>query len=833
MNPRLASTDGADPTGASPSPRARAAVAVDVAFKRRVRREFSYRVPDHWPDVPQPGELVVAPLGGSDAVGIIVAADTIENRNEVLKSLRHPIDSGWTIPPDVLALCRYVAAYYRCSLGEALAVAAAPMMSDAVETCRMIRPDWNDVPAQAPRLTATEQRILRHLPSDRDTPVTTLARGMTRSGRWRLTLHRLAERGLVSLRWQTKRPPIPGDAIFFGRHPAFTGELPAELEPLLQSGTTFREAVTARAMTRRLSRGATQLCELLEQDALDWHPVSDRHAEQCVGAEPEYDKLNDEQRRVLEEFDAIRGDRASPIALLWGPTGSGKTAVYCEAIRRTWAGGQNVLFLVPEIVLAGQLIGRLQESLKERIAVWHSGLSSAERYWMARLVARGRYRMVVGARSAVYAPMPNLGLIIVDEEHAESYKQSDPAPRYHARDLAVQRARLTGAICLLGSATPSLETIHKSNEREYRLLRLTQRVGHGVLPTVRIVDLRSAERFGDERWVSPTLKSAIEETLRSGRQAIIFLNRRGHSTSVACRACGQPVRCPSCDLALTYHARDRSMRCHVCSHVMKAPDHCPACNGAEFNLRGAGTQKIELLLASLDAPVRIERLDADIAARRGTAAGILRRFASGECNLLVGTQMVTKGLDVGKVDLIGVIWAEQQMSLPDFRAEERTFQLLTQVAGRAGRRADAEPGRVIVQSFCPDNDLLAIAARQDPQEFFARELPRRRALRYPPYGHLVLCVFSATEPQRSLTAAKGLTEFWKNAGADTGAGAVYGPAPALFAKRGRIYFHNVLIKTDSIPATHERLDQYESESTASLRRNHINWQVDVDPVDFF
>jgi primosomal protein N' (replication factor Y) len=455
---------------------------------------------------------------------------------------------------------------------------------------------------------------------------------------------------------------------------------------------------------------------------------------------------------------------------------------------------------------------------------------------MARKVAQGHYRLLVGARSAIFAPIPNLGLIVVDEEHAESYKQSDPAPRYHARDVAVVRARQCNAVCLLGSATPSCESYQNACDGRYTLLTLKRRAKGRFMPLVRIVDLSVHNCTDRDSWITDELAEALVKTIRAGDKAIVFLNRRGYATMVACKECGHAATCPDCSLTLTYHAKDRSYQCHLCTYRIPAWERCPKCNSANFLFRGAGTQKIEEKLASLDSSVRLARLDSDISAKRGAAEAILAGFAADEFNLLVGTQMVAKGLDVAKVGLVGVIWADQHMAFPDFRAEERTFQLLTQVAGRAGRGAGAAGrGEVIVQTFRPDHELIELAAAQNAGLFFERELPSRKALLYPPFSHLVLLSFAASDASKARGAAQSFAAYWNDPARQVRnpAGRILGPAPAAVPKRaGRHVFH-VLVKAMAVKKIWHIIYSFRTESDPLLRRDGVILTLDVDPTDFW
>ncbi|HUU44248.1 MAG TPA: primosomal protein N' [Acidobacteriota bacterium] len=810
----------------------------DVAFALPLRREFTYLVPDDWPGRLSPGLRVQAPLGRKNSIGVVVACATVAAPVRDLKSLIRPVDADRRAPADVLKLARWVADYYHCAQGEVLAAAMGPVVAEAEEYVRLCRPDWDTGRPGGRRPTAAESAVLRALRTTRPTAMGRLRKVIGAKARIEPVVRELVRRGLVASEWRSDPPPIPRRAVVYGLAAATDGPVPDQLRARLSSTAIGTQAPTLLDLAETTPGGMPALRGLLLSGALHWDPAGQPGPDVLIDGvrpEPAENDLDPEQKTAAATIGEWLAAPEFTTALLWGPTGSGKTAVYCAAIRRAWALGRRALYLVPEIGLATQLIHRLRLTLGEPIAVWHSGLSALERYWMARLIAAGRYRLVVGARSAVFAPMPDLGLIIVDEEHAETYKQSQPAPRYNARDVAVVRARLNRAVCVLGSATPSTESYHNAASGKYHLLRLSARIGGRPLPTVRLVDLRERADSPDERWLTKELRTALTETLSAGRKAIVFLNRRGHSTLVACRHCGYTERCPACGLTLTYHARDRRFRCHLCTHVQPARSICPSCGGSDFVFRGVGTQKIEDLLAALPAPVRLARLDADVAARRGAAESILAGFAGREYNLLVGTQMVTKGLDVADVGLVGVIWADQQMAFPDFRAEEKTFQLLTQVAGRAGRGGDASAtSRVLVQTFHPDHELIGLAAAQDAEQFFTRELPRRRELHYPPFTRLILLRFAAPTSEEAAATASRFAEFWQRATADhpLPATRLLGPAPAAVPRRAATHLYHVLIKTTHVARVSAVIAGFEDEEATFLRRHHADLTVDVDPTDF-
>jgi len=478
--------------------------------------------------------------------------------------------------------------------------------------------------------------------------------------------------------------------------------------------------------------------------------------------------------------------------LLHGVTGSGKTEVYLRLIARAREEGRGALVLVPEIALTPQLAGRFRARFGGDVALLHSGLSDAERHAEWRRLRSGEARICVGVRSAVFAPVQELGVLVVDEEHDGSFKQEE-GPAYHARDLAVVRAKLEEAVLVLGSATPSLETLDNAARGRYRTLSLPARVDDRPMPTVELVDLSRLHRSGVKTLpglLSPRLADAVEETLAAGQQAILFLNRRGYQTLVVCEACGAEARCADCAVSLTHHARRGILLCHYCGKSEPMSARCPACGGVRFGV-GVGTEQVEEAVRSLLPRARVARLDRDAVSSADETAGVLARFANRELDVLVGTQMVTKGHDFPGVTLVGVVLADTALALPDFRAAERTFQLLAQVAGRAGRGGDA--GRVLVQTFNPRTPAVACAVAHDYAGFAEGEMGRRRALGYPPFGRM-LAVRVEGGPDAARRTAEALARAARPAlGGEV---AMLGPAPAAIERlQGRYRFH-LLFRAD-------------------------------------
>ncbi len=521
---------------------------------------------------------------------------------------------------------------------------------------------------------------------------------------------------------------------------------------------------------------------------------------QSLTGEDEPAELTPEQRAAVEQIVAGGGPY-----LLYGPTGSGKTEVYLQACAAMLERGLGTIVLVPEIALAPQTVGRVRARFGDRVAILHSGLTDAERRDERERIASGEARIVVGARSAIFAPVRGLGLVVVDEEHDASYKQ-DSDPRYDARTVAAKRAALEGAVAVYGSATPRPES-WASLER----LELGARLGAN-LPPVRIVDLRREAGYP----LSAPLLDELRGVVERGGKAILLLNRRGVAPALHCRACGQTIRCPNCDVALVLH-RDDSLRCHHCGHTEASPEVCPACGSAELARLGAGTQKLERELEREFPELELIRLDADTTAKPELLTAALRRFAETDRAVLLGTQMVAKGHHFTGVELAAVVDADTALALPDFRAEERTFQLLTQLAGRSGRDA---PGRVLVQTFQPDARPIAYAARHDVQRFLAEELERRRDLGYPPFRHLVRIVVTGSDPDLAARALEEVRAGLPNAD-------VLGPAP-LLRLRGR-HRAQLVVKTGRPRAVAAQAARLLAAAAPAMRRADLTAVVDVDP----
>jgi primosomal protein N' (replication factor Y) len=649
-----------------------------------------YRVPEALQSGVAVGSLVRIPILSALRLGIVgelgAPADFPVER---LKSVAQVVYPFPALTPDLLRLAKWMAAYYACGL-------------DAIiETM---------IPAAVRRGAALKQEKLLEL-----------AR--------RLSPDEVAE-------LQRKAPQQ-------AKLHAFVAD---QFRPPLKSLVLARLGASAATVNALIKRGVLrEVTRRVERVAYD----DDHAAGELVAAQPH--QLNEEQRRAFEALSTTLQQNEFSVALLHGVTGSGKTEVYLRAIDEALKGGGGVVFLVPEVALTPQTVARLRSRLEaiapgHRCVVWHSLLSEGERLdgWLA--LATGEARVVVGARSAIFAPVQNLRLVVVDEEHEPAYKQ-DETPRYHGRDVAVMRAKLSGGVCLLGSATPSLESFANAEAGKYRLLQLTQRIDSRKLPHIDIVDLRiEAAKQRTLPSLSGKLVSAMYERFERREQTILFINRRGYSSSMQCRQCGHVEQCAHCSIALTYHRTDETVRCHLCGEQRDAPVRCPKCSAPDIRWRGLGTQRVEEAVKRVLPRARVERMDTDTMGKKNRFREVLSEFRAGKIDILVGTQMIAKGLDFPNVTLVGLVDADISMHVPDFRANERTFQLLVQVAGRAGRGDRA--GEVIVQTFTPQADAIQFSRHADYAGFAAGELKVRRDFQYPPYRHLIHHLFRGPNPEK-------------------------------------------------------------------------------------
>lgn len=544
--------------------------------------------------------------------------------------------------------------------------------------------------------------------------------------------------------------------------------------------------------------------------------------------------LNEEQSVALESItkamDTPDRESVKPF-LLFGVTGSGKTEVYLQAIAHALEKGQGAIVLVPEISLTPQTVERFKSRfaegpLRAQVAVLHSHLSAGERHDEWHKIRRGDARIVIGARSAIFAPVESLAIIIVDEEHETSYKQEE-APRYNARDISVVRARMEKTVVVLGSATPSIESYYNTTIGKYTLLKLPHRVDNIHMPIVNVVDMRTQIRLDKGvPYFSTQLKEAIHLRLDESQQIILFLNRRGYATLLQCTKCGYTAYCPNCSVALTFHRRDWILKCHTCGYMVAAPSECPECHDPGIRYSGYGTERIEEILHKLFPQARIRRMDSDTLSRKEDYREILNDFGTGKIDILFGTQMITKGLHFPRVTLVGIINADGSLHRPDFRASERTFQLITQVAGRAGR-GDKE-GEVVVQCFTPWASAILYAKNHDYENFYLEEIRARQELYYPPYSRLALLIIKGLDKEKVEFTSNYIRKCLDEKLQDVRPLKINGPVPALLEKAEGYYRYHILLRTQRMPLLSQRLFQL---SQTIHCPESVSWAIDIDPMD--
>ncbi|HEY8430825.1 MAG TPA: primosomal protein N', partial [Sandaracinaceae bacterium] len=679
---------------------------VEVAIPVPLRRRFTYAVPPGMPD-PAVGTRVAVPFSGRKVVGFVLGhPERPPEGVTALKSIAGVLDPEPVFTPELLRFLLEAADYYLHPIGEVLRAAAPALPAEALRSLRAGGFLGRGESLRGPAVATRTAVFVRRTGAAHD--------GKKLGPRQQAVLALLEERVEVSVDELRAHVGAPRQVL---RALEKRGLVTYE-EREVAADPFFRDAVRA-----------------------DTPPP-----------------LHEAQARAVEALIAAL-DAGGSTYLLHGVTGSGKTEVYLRVIAEARARNKGALLLVPEIALTPQLVGRFRARFGDGIAVLHSGLTDKQRYAAWRALRRGEVRLAIGARSALFAPVPDLGVIVVDEEHDPSFKQEEGF-RYHARDLAILRAHRAGALCILGSATPSLESYTRAREGRIGLLELPSRATSHALPSVEIVDLRrhGAGPTGHPLITGP-LHRALERCLGEGGQAILFLNRRGFSPTLRCGACGELVQCPACSVTLTEHRRAGVLRCHYCDYATPVTTQCPACKRHALEPLGLGTEKLEDALAAAFAPAKVARLDRDTAVGGAAIEAVLDRVRRREIDILVGTQMVTKGHDLPGVTLVGVVLADQSLAFPDFRAAERTFQLLSQVAGRAGR--GDRPGEVVLQTFRPEEPAIAFARSHDYAAFYRRELESRREHGYPPFGRLVAVRVDAGDEGRARDAAAELARVAK------------------------------------------------------------------------
>jgi len=787
-----------------------AEVLVDVA-NRRLDQSYYYLIPESF-DL-KIGMRVLVNLRHRMVQGLVVnMTDDLPDELALVKfkPVLEIVDKDSLIPPDLIELAHWLAQTTICSVAQSLHT-VWPLLKGKAE-------EWVILLAA---LEDSDVQTLQWLDPDAFRAIKVLTRARSKE---------------ISLKTFLKRADISG----------------AMLEKLLQHGWVKKEtrfvvrgggSEIKIAQKKEPPAGSFSENQLKEhqEDTLPsqtWSAglLADYLYEELGAKEHNTStgrtyELTGEQVRTVKNVLTALAEGSSQTVLLHGVTGSGKTDVYLELIAHVLAQGGDAILLVPEISLTSQVAGYFETQFGDRVIILHSGLRPREKMKAWEHILAGQKRIVIGARSAVFAPLPNLRLIILDEEHDGAYKQ-DENPKYHARDVARQRMEQLKGVVLLGSATPSLEAYAAAQSGKISLLTMTRRIGESILPPVEIVDMRKELLTGNRGIFSLLLQKKLRERLEWGEQSMLFLNRRGYSTFVACRECGYVVSCPNCDIALTYHSQGQAMRCHYCNHKELPPLTCPECASRYIRFFGQGTQRVEEELQGLLPEASILRLDFDTTRSGEAHRLILESFRRQEASILVGTQMMAKGLDFSNVTLVGVITADQTLNMPDFRARERTFQLLTQVAGRAGR--STKPGEVVIQTYSPTDGAIVRAARHDFQGFFREEIRYRKERKYPPYTHIVRVLLLHEKEERVIKGANDLWACLKQGMQDPKFGnnelGILGPAPAVLSRLKNQWRWQISVKGRRLDLLRAFLHQGVQRFSQGSASRGVILNIEVDPL---
>ena len=809
---------------------------VEVALPLPVRKTFTYETPEEFESEAAPGKRVLVPFGRRFLTGFIMGPARKVPPGAKILPLRQVLEGDVSISGSLLKFLSWVSAYYLQPIGEVLRTAIPAGTQLASRETYFLTEKGREEMARLPDDSA-DWKILQALKErgEKGSAFSSLSRKIPSP--LRPVLEKLEEKGWIEKREVIHEARVRGKTAGWVRtvgHREKPDLPPREKEVLdciREAGEIpiaelkKRAPACASILPRLRDRGLAEvfLKEVFREPSLE-------EIENWADGPPAI--LNDDQNKALLEITAsIDSGKFQPF-LLHGVTGSGKTEVYLRAIQEALSRNRQALLMVPEIALTSQLVAYFRFRISQPMAVLHSGLSPGERYDEWRRVKKGLANLVIGARSSIFAPLDSLGIIIVDEEHDPSYKQEEKV-RYHARDLALVRGKMENAVVVLGSATPSLESYYNAVQKKFRLLPLPFRVDQKPLPEIEVRDMRLETGEGKERPVfSRSLEEAIGRNGERKEQALLFLNRRGFSSFALCLDCGFTYKCPNCSVSLTYHLPDKTFRCHYCDHALSGLDRCPECGGGGLRLFGVGTQRLEEEIKKKFPRIRVGRMDRDTTSGKASHQRILGRVRRGEVNLLIGTQMITKGHDLPRVTLVGVLAADLSLNVPDFRAGERTFQLLTQVAGRAGR--GSLPGKVIIQTYNPGHYSIRMAQAQDYLAFYEQETFFRKEMSYPPFVRLINFRLEANSEARLMRYARELEDLArlvlredKKNGDEVEA---LGPSMAPLARLRGKFRCQMLFKGKKWSSLHDFAEGLLRRAEAEVRVPGVKLIIDVDPV---
>lgn len=794
-----------------------AKVIVDVPAST-INQTFDYAVPKKFEDVMQPGMRVVIPFGPRKITGFVIKLQK-ESEFAALKEIIDVLDITPVLTEELLDLGKWLADE-TLSLYISTYQAMLPQVLRSKYKKEIIRLNEEELPAALALLfkdgnKVAYETVMAHVTSVKQ-------------------LQDYIEAGTFAIHYVVKSQITKSYQTIIT--PASIDVLQVELASLNARAVRQQEVITyfiqhphpidQAVLTKKLNVStatlkalATKAMITIKKQEVYRNPY-DRAFKKTVNL-----TLTEEQAAAIKPIEAAIADDQAKTFLLHGVTGSGKTEIYLQAIENVLDKGQEAIVLVPEIALTPQMVERFKGRFGSKVAVLHSALSVGEKYDEWRKIQAKEVQVVVGARSAVFAPFENLGIIIIDEEHETTYKQ-DESPRYHARDVAIKRSEMNDFPVILGSATPTLESFARAKKNVYDLLTLTKRTNEQAMPSVEVVDMRQELHAGNRTMFSRALRKGIEARIARKEQIVLLLNRRGYSNFALCRDCGHVEACPNCDISLTYHKKHNALKCHYCQHEVPMPVNCPACQSDLIRFFGTGTERVEESLKEEIPNARVIRMDVDTTRRKGSHERLLQQFANQEADILLGTQMIAKGLDFENVTLVGVLAADSMLHLPDFRSSEKTFQLITQVSGRAGRHELA--GEVIVQTYTPEHYSITLASAYDFNRFYEHEMQIRRTFLYPPYVFLVLFTISHEEEEMVGDVAHKIRhllgpQLQQNT-------AVLGPSPSPIARMKNRYRYQLIIKYRSEPNLQTIIKEITQQFQAEMRKN-LQIIVDLQPYN--
>lgn len=806
-----------------------------------IDKPFHYIIPDKFREIIKPGMRVIVPFGPRKVEGYVLGfVDVPEVEAHELKVIEEILDSFPMLTQDLLNLSKWMAQRYVCTQAEVLrCILPTGIKFESVEVARVSEEqDYIDTNLQRAPKQAEILKLLRKKGGEMEVGEIGKVLGM-RSPRGPLL--GLQSKGFITLKREWRTPKVKPMMKKFAELIIDGNELVDEMEDLQRIAPA--QARIAQTLIQT-GGGPLNVADLLDASGASYSSLrglEEKGIVICRDIEVERDPLagthvdmspflvpNEEQRASLRKIKEAIDVGTYETILIHGVTGSGKTEIYLQAIDHCIKNGKDAIVLVPEISLTPQMVRIFTSRFGKNLALLHSHLSYGERYDQWKKIRRGDVKIAIGARSAVFSPFENLGLIVIDEEHENSYKQS-VVPRYHAREVAIQRAKETSSLVLLGSATPSLESYYAASNHDYTLISLGSRIDEKPMPAVEIIDMRAELKADNKSIFSSKLRQSIEERLANKEQIILFLNRRGHSTFVMCRECGYVLKCKHCDLSLTYHDREKLLRCHYCTYETFSPDVCPNCKGRYIKYLGIGTEKVENETRLAFPQASIMRMDSDTTTRKGSHQRILDAFGRGDVDILIGTQMIAKGLDFPNVTLVGVIIADTALHFPEFRSSERTFQLLTQVAGRSGR--GMLPGEVIIQTYTPEHYSIVAAKTHNYNKFYEAEIIARRELAYPPFTHLANIIVSHRDEDKVYKYAYKLKDFIEVNEPPEDL-VILGPSPAPLSKIQGRYRWQILLKSLNVQGLANLINvSIKDFSSTSYRKDaDLTIQVDVDPA---